>query len=207
MRSLLYTILVTALFMISWNEIPQQSDPLSKPTVWQKLTTSPSDSSLWALYVGKPWVCMTIVEKEKIDKWQSELRIEVRANQKSTEINPENADKFWETEKEGPGPAELAAAEERREVVTYLKQLEEVMVEEPSFLSELKTNVGQNFIIIEDTYREEFMALGKEYKDYQSSHPNGKFSKQQWVDQKGRELQELKRKEFEKIKSQMLAGE
>lgn len=208
MRALLYTILTVSIFTISWREIDENSDPLSKPTVWQKLTHSPSDSSLWSLYIGKPWVCMTYSEKEKISQWIEMLRKEVKATQKETNIDPENVDDFWGTNKQAEAQvAQAAAQKEKKEIMDYLYQLEQVMVEEPSFLVELKTNIGQNFIIIEDTYREEFMALGIEYKDYNSSHPNDNFPKERWVAEKGKELQAMKRKEFEKIKSQMLAGE
>ena len=208
LRPLLYALLVVSLCSLSWREVDDNSDPLSKPTVWQKLTQSPSDSSLWSLYVGKPWVCMTYDEKENIGKWKDLLRKEVKSTQKDKTIDPNSVDEFWGTSKEAEQQvAQAAAAKERKEIMDYLYQLEQVMVQEPSFLTELKTNVGQNFVIIEDTYREEFMALGIEYKDYKSTYPNGGFPKQRWVAERGKELQSLKRKEFEKIKSQMLAGE
>ncbi len=208
MRALLYTILLISFFLVSARLKNEPADPLDKPTVWQKLTVAPSDSSLWALYIGKPWVCMTYSEKERVSGWIEQLRKEVASHQKDASVKPENADDFWGTNSEANQQvAQAAAAREKKEVMDYLFQLEQVMVEEPSFLTELKTNIGQNFVIIEDTYREEFMALGLNYKDYQSTHKDGKYSKEKWVAERSRELQELKRKEFEKIKSQMLASE
>lgn len=182
------------------------NDPLKKPKVWDLLLDSPADSSLWASYVGKPWVTMTYVEKENIGRWRQGLR-----GSQSSRVD--EAGGFADN---GAAEMDLVSRQVEKKLVeentqrlkdeqiAYLIQLEQMMLEEPPFLVDLKSNVAANFIIIDDTYREEFEAVGIEYVDYATAHPDGRYSKEQWVAEKDNQLKQIKQKQLNTIKQQLI---
>jgi len=184
-------------------------DPLKKPQLWSKLLENPADTALWTSYVGKPWIALTYPEKEKIRVWKEEIFAKMaaaasEANQGKLNTAPNEGEDFWGNIANTYGKPEDHVVVVEKEKAAYFAQLEAVVVAEPSELGSLKTNIAANFVIIEETYREEFEDLGIKYKDYQATHPDGKYSQELWVKEKANELKMLKKKSFEKMKMEMV---
>lgn len=195
-------------------------DPLNKPKVWILLQETPTDTSLWAAYVGKSWVCMTITEKENISNWkllikssapivqQTATHVTLTAEQQK-EIHEEvfqESDEFWEDEILQTEVKENEILQEERELKQHFEEMEERMVQTPSVITMLARNLRENFILIDDEFRIEFESLGLEYTGYWEKYPKGDYSPERWVHERNLELKNLKKQEFEKIKSSMLAS-
>lgn len=187
----------------------QTNDPLQKPKVWERLQTAPLDSAIWASYLGKPWICMTASEKEVIRGWRDFLKSNIATPQTTAKSNKpsDNDAAFWEIDKL---KREVASSKKGLELEAsqkaYVNQLEEMLVQEPSNLKSLKENIGANFIIIEDVLQEEFAQLGVEYTFYDSVHPDGKYSQEKWVQEKGAQLIQLKKLQVERMKTKMFGS-
>ncbi len=59
---------------------------------------------------------------------------------------------------------------------------EKLMKEESSRITELKSNVSANFLLIEDTFVDIFEELDREYKRYEDVHTDGKYRQVKWVE-------------------------
>jgi predicted RND superfamily exporter protein len=90
------------------------------------------------------------------------------------------------------------------EIQAYINRLEQSLVEEMSMIKDLKSNLHLNFFIIDELYQEEFQQLGVPYENYMALHPKGDYSKEQWVEEKEKELYKIKSKNFQKTKKQAL---
>ncbi|NME67662.1 hypothetical protein [Flammeovirga aprica] len=195
------------------------NDPLNKPKVWSLLQETPTDMSLWAAYVGKSWVCMNIAEKENIKSWkqmlgssaplaQNEQHMRISAEQQKqleTEVHAAD-DAFWEGEELQEQVTANEILQERQELKQHFEEMEQKMVQTPSAITQLSRNLRENFILIDDEFRMEFESLGLEYTGYWDKYPEGKYSPEKWVHERNIELKNLKKQQFEKIKSSMLAS-
>ncbi|AZQ63556.1 hypothetical protein EI427_15400 [Flammeovirga pectinis] len=214
--------LIISSVLLSFTNASADNDPLNKPKVWSMLQESPSDASLWAAYVGKSWVCMTITEKDKIATWKTflkENKAEVVANVGSSAIHLtadqqktikeevfEESDDFWEGEVLQSQIKLDEVTKEEVELKEHFEQMEQRMVATPSVITILSRNLRENFILIDDEFRMEFESLGLEYNGYWDTYPNGKYSPERWVYERNVELKAKKKIEFEKIKMSMLAS-
>lgn len=188
-----------------------QSDPLKKPALWSKLQQAPQDSTLWSAYVGKPWVCMNYEEKNNVGKWRGSLgggaaqlakqKAKPALQQKAPDVDPA----FWDNTEDQKAIEVREKLSREKELADHFKKMEETVLQEPDFIVELKRNPTANFVIIEDTYKEEFEMLGAAYVEYTSKHPDGKYPKDKWLDEKANELRALKLRDFEKRKIKMLS--
>lgn len=178
------------------------ADPLSKPALWSDISQSPENLVLWTMYWGKAWVCMTGKEKTQIAFWKQKFGQKAEKTHSSDESS-EFSDDFWADAPEPETSKRQRNEREEMEQAQYLKQLESMMLMEPSALSFLKSNIKANFVVIEDTYNEAFGELGVSYTYYANRYPKGNYSQDLWVREKDAELRALKRKEFEKIKNQL----
>ncbi|OHX67006.1 hypothetical protein [Flammeovirga pacifica] len=216
-------VIIFLLVIASSYNVNAGNDPLKKPKVWEMLKESPSDEGLWAAYVGKSWVCMTIHEKEQIEKWQAEIEASRPAPTKN--LNPEvhvamtaelkkeietqvfaEDDEFWEDEVMQSSVSQQEQVKIEAELQEHFEALEEKMVQTPSMINILSRDLRKNFILIEDEFDMEYESLGKVYTSYWEKHPNGKYSPEKWVYEKKLELKSFKKEEFEKIKSSMIAS-
>jgi len=180
------------------------SDPLGKPNIWESLSQNPLDSVLWTMYMGKPWVSMTFREKEQIGKWKNFLKENTDAIEEQELIASVDNAELWSDIPELSVRESKRQAEEQMAQNQYISQLESIMLEEPDMLSSLKSNIKANFVVIEATYQEEFSQLGVSYTSYSNKYPKGGYSQDLWVQEKSQELKQLKRKEFEKVRVQLV---
>lgn len=206
-----FTSIVLALILITKVSYSQSegnqdllNDPLGKPNIWESLTQSPLDSVLWTMYLGKPWVSMTYTEKEQIGKWK--LNLKQTITETEVFVTVDNAE-LWESVPSISVNESKRQGEEKIQQSQYLTQLETMMLEEPDVLSMLKSNIKANFVVIEATYEEEFGDLGVQYTYYHNKYPNGDYNQDTWVREKSLELKELKRKEFQKLKTQLMSAD
>lgn len=206
-----FTSIVLALILITKVSYSQSegnqdllNDPLGKPNIWESLTQSPLDSVLWTMYLGKPWVSMTYTEKEQIGKWK--LNLKQTITETEVFVTVDNAE-LWESVPSISVNESKRQGEEKIQQSQYLTQLETMMLEEPDVLSMLKSNIKANFVVIEATYEEEFGDLGVQYTYYHNKYPNGDYNQDTWVREKSLELKELKRKEFQKLKNQLMSAD
>ncbi len=203
-----FMLLLTGSNVLAQDTATEESplnDPLNKPNIWSSLAQSPLDSVLWTMYLGKPWVSMTYQEKENIDSWKQFLREQLGGVAVEEPSSVDDAE-LWDDVPAVQVVESKRQAEEKMAQAQYLSQLESMMLSEPRFLSDLKSNVKANFIVIEDTYKEEFDQLGVDYEYYYNKYPNGNYSQDLWVKEKSEELRRLKMKEFEKIKMQLVGN-
>ena len=204
-----FTFLLFSLTKISAAQHAPE-DPLNKPQIWIKLQNMPEDSVLWTMYVGKPWVSMTMGEKEKIGEWKTSLYTvaEKRVEENLNEMMVAEDDRsFWNIPTdETANFNDQRQIEEQTNEAQYFAQLEDVMLQESSRLSDLKSNIKANFPLIEDVYFEEFAQQGVNYQYYSQAHPKGNYSINLWVEDKTEELRKLKQKEFAKMKAQLTSS-
>ncbi|MBD0399854.1 hypothetical protein [Flammeovirga sp. EKP202] len=192
------------------------NDPLNKPKVWSLLQETPTDMSLWAAYVGKSWVCMNISEKENIKSWKQMLGPSGPLAQAEQHNRPSNEqlqkevfaanDEFWGGEELQTQVTANEILLEKQELRQHFEEMEQQMVQTPSAITTLARNLRENFILIDDEFRMEFESLGLEYVGYWDKYPQGKYSPEKWVQERSMELKHLKKQQFEKIKSSMLAS-
>ncbi|MEH0158179.1 hypothetical protein V6R21_29195 [Limibacter armeniacum] len=186
------------------------SDPLEKPQLWQKLKEAPTDSLLWSSYIGKPWVAMTIQEKEKVEEWKSQLTEELISNSKEVyagETKAKAVDDSPEAWEGMPSQEQITASEQiqiGKELKEHFKAIESAMLSEPDYIAELKRNLTVNFVILDATYREEFEAYGVNYRGYYEVYPEGNYPQEKWIAEKSSQLRLYKKSEFEKMKAEML---
>lgn len=175
-------------------QVSQKGDFLGKPDLWKKVVENYNDSLAWSAYVGVPWVCMSLNDRRNIQHIRESFRKESSKQIKLVDNSPTDSN-FWEESSTATNTnafAEMTA----REKAFYNQQLESVINEEPPVLTDLKKNLNQNFLLIEDTLKDEFEMLGGKYEYYDKVHPDKKYSKELWVSEKTKELKELKRKKY-----------
>ncbi len=179
------------------------NDPLKKPEIWSKITKDYQNIALWEAYFETKWEDLDVDIQEQIMKWQNILAIEMIAKEEAI-FDTKTEEVSWEIPEENlvASNAEENFREEelRVEAIKYNQQVEEIIQQQTSELTFLKENVKENFLIIEDILFEEFINYGAEYTYYDDVHPDRKYSLEKWVDEKTKELQNLKREAFGVIK-------
>jgi hypothetical protein len=185
-------------------------DPYKKPMIWKKIKNNPNDSSLWVTYVGKKWSAMNRKEQENIAKWRQELYIQSIADKESIigEVDREKAEPVDPRAKDPffgvvlPAPASPAARYNESDM-KQVATLEQMIMEERPDIAELKKNVFENFVILEDALREAFAELGAEYRYYADVHTDGKYSELKWIEEQEIRLKQLKVAKVNQIKKQV----
>ncbi|MCS6967000.1 MAG: hypothetical protein RMJ44_09225 [Cytophagales bacterium] len=186
-----------------------QEDPYKKPELWKKLKANPNDSSLWVKYVGKPWSAMTAKERENIARIRQELYIQSIAEQESIIGELEKAAQEANASGEAlfvgyASPRSLAKPKVVSEAdMKQLAQLEALIMQERNDLAELKRNIFENFVLIEDALKEEFANYGVEYRYYSEVHPDGKYNEVRWIEEQEQRLRQLKLKKIEELRKKI----
>ncbi|TAF33623.1 MAG: hypothetical protein EAZ57_05300 [Cytophagales bacterium] len=183
-------------------------DPLKKPAIWEKLLDNPTDSELWESYVGQEMKGMSPKERERLNLWKQELMLRhildnenvigIKVNDKATDgvfIDETAFKEFQQKLKDAPKGESITVAE--------IAGIEAIIMSEQSDLKELRTNVAQNFVILEDVYFDAFEQLGVKYLYYKDKYPKGEITQMKWVEQHDEELKKLKKNEFDKLRAQM----
>ncbi len=167
-------------------------DPKKKPAIWAKLKENPTSSETWYEYMGKKWTEMSLPEQEQVSIMRQELLL-----RKLTE-GDEHKSETGEAVASTSGttvPKKLDSTK-----ATEMANIEALFLAEESEITDLKTNISENFVILEDKYRELFAEYGQTYKPYDEAHPDGKRVLSDWIDEQEKKLKELKRKQLDEFK-------
>jgi hypothetical protein len=214
-KSLLLSLLLIIAVIGSVYAQPQvdfsKDDPYKKPDLWKKIKANPNDSSLWVKYTGKTWKMMTPKEKENIARIRQELYIQSIAEQESIIGESDNtaAQPTASTKSEAlfvgyASPESLSKPKTVSEAdMKQLAQLEAMIMQERNDIAELKRNVFENFILIEDALKDEFANYGVEYQYYSDVHPDGKYNEIRWIEEQELRLRQLKLKKIAELKKKI----
>lgn len=204
----LSSYLFFALFVVSSaffsQEVAAQSgwvnDPYKKPEVWSKLKKNPHDSVAWAEYNGSGWQDLSHQEQLTIKLWMQSLWREKLASGEELPQEPEPEEAPKVPEKDDRFKELL----KKPKVVRFLNDLQEVMLAEPEEMDELKMNVFENFLIIEEYFSEAFEEYGEAYVSFAETYPDGGGSEIQWVEAQEKKLRKLKTQKLNELKWQFL---
>lgn len=188
-----------------------KDDPYNKPELWKKIKANPNDSSLWVKYTGKTWKAMTPRERENIARIRQELYIQSIAEQESIigELDNQAAQPTASTKGEAlfvgyASPKSLAKPKTVSEAdMKQLAQLEAMIMQERNDIAELKRNIFENFVLIEDALKDEFASFGVQYQYYSEIHPDGKYNEVRWIEEQEQRLKQLKLKKIAELKKQI----
>lgn len=167
-----------------------QDDPKKKPAVWAKLKDNPTSSEIWYEYMGKKWTEMSLPEQEQMSILRQELLL-----RKLTEADSGEGSEAVASTNTTATPKKLDSTK-----ASEMANIEALFLAEESEITELKSNLSENFVILEDRYRELFAEYGQTYKSYDEAHPDGKRSLSDWIDEQEKKVKELKRKQLEEFK-------
>jgi hypothetical protein len=182
-------------------------DPKGKSDLWEQLSENPTDSLLWSKYYGKSWEEMNAKDEEKINIWKQQLMLQKLAENKAiVGFNMASEEDFFIDEQafnEYQKLIEEAAQNNAApETISFadIKGLEAVIVPVREGMEELKENVKQNFIILEDMYNDMFQENGLEYTYYKDKYPDESYSQNKWIEDHDALLNAHRQKQIEEIK-------
>lgn len=183
-------------------------DPLGKSSIWQQLTENPTDSTLWANYYGKPFSAMTAKEAEKVNSWKQELMLRKLASNDAVigfVITDEIDEGFFIDEaafREFEAQIQSAKATGQATTITFgdIQGLEAIVMPEWEGMADLKRNIAENFVILEDMYKDIFTEQGIDFQNYTTVHPDGKYSQVKWIEELDGKLRQEKEKQLKEIK-------
>lgn len=184
-------------------------DPMENSAIWQKLTETPTDSTLWENYYGKAWSAMNKKEAEKVNGWKQELMLRKLVSNDAVigfVITDEIDEGFFIDEaafREFEAQIQSAKASGQAITITFkdIQGLEAVVMPEWEGMTDLKQNISENFVILEDMYKDIFTEQGIDFENYTVAHPDGKYSQIKWIEEldgKLRKAKETKLKELKK---------
>lgn len=186
-------------FTYAQNEVP--NDPFNKPNIWEKVVDTPNEKSLWVQYFGKPWIALSVVERERVSLWRKQLNSKNYEKELRGDVYASRSEDIWKDALHDSENNEEMHAKVEVEKAQFHQMLTTHVMPENELLSELKQNVEANFIILEDIYKAEFSELGADYTAYETEHPDGKYSKILWVEHQTRKLNQLKNDYLSELKS------
>lgn len=183
-------------------------DPMGNPTIWQQLTENPTDSTLWANYYGKPFSAMNAKEAEKVNGWKQELMLRKLASNDAVigfVITDEIDEGFFIDEaafREFEAQIQSAKASGQATTITFkdIQGLEAIIMPEWEGMADLKQNVAENFVILEDMYKDIFTEQGIEFQNYTVAHPDGKYSQVKWIEELDGKLRKAKENQLKELK-------
>lgn len=181
----------------------QQDDPYKKPQIWKKIKANPNDSTLWSLYVGKKWTLMSVADKEAIASWQQELYIQSIAEKEAVYGARENEDLFKEPTKAASTATATAKVVRSEAAMKQLVALEAIIMQERSEITQLKKNIFENFVILEDVLREEFALYNVSYRYYDDVHSDRKYSEIKWIEEQEARLKKLKQEKVAALRKEV----
>ncbi|MCS6969317.1 MAG: hypothetical protein RMJ44_12095 [Cytophagales bacterium] len=170
------------------------NDPLKKPALWAKVLQNPESTEVWTDYVGKKWDAMTPEEQHQVMEWKRQLLLQEIAEKEAivtTAANPQSAKR-----------ANPVVSEEKAKGIA---DMESLMREEGKGLHELRANINENFVILEDMYRDIFRELGVEYVYYEQAHPKGDYSRIKWIEEQEARIKLLRENKIKQLKSSVIS--
>jgi hypothetical protein len=198
--------LIALLAVAQINEAKAQddtaNDPLKKPNIWKQLKENPSDLKLWESYAGKPWEQMTQKQQSDINAWRQDLMMQQLENDDIVITSSVEKDK-----NEGSNEVIALSKMEMEDLtVEDMKNAELLIMQENDDVVELKQNIDQNFILLEDMYQDMFAEYGLEYVSYFEEHPNGSYPKTSWVKEQEDRLNKVKMERVRELKAKLIKG-
>lgn len=182
----------------------QQDDPYKKPQIWKKIKANPNDSTLWSIYLGKKWTAMSADDKEIITSWQQELYIQSIAEKEAVYGARDKEEDLFKEPTKGANTANTSARVTKSEVtMKQLVALENIIMQERTDIAKLKKNIYENFVIIEDAFREEFALFNVTYRYYDDLHSDRKYSEVKWVEDQEALLKKLKQEKIATLRKQV----
>lgn len=197
---LLILPLLFPLVLVAQDEIVE--DPFNKPAVWQKVRETPNSKSLWVQYFGKPWIALSVDDRDNISIWRKQLNREIykKELQGDSQLLASKSGGLWKEALSNHTSNKEMLEKLEVEKSQFHRMLIQHIVPESQLLLELKQNVEANFILIEDVFKAEFGELGESYVRYESEHPEGSYSKILWVDKQTERLNKLKTEYISELK-------
>lgn len=185
----------TTMAQSDWTE-----DPLKKAEPWQALKKDPTNQTLWESYLGKKLSELSPKERENLNLWKQELMIRMLADNEAVVgivVDEENKDFFIDEAAfnelhEAIQQTKTQISDENSITVSEFEGIKAFVRIEREDMQELKSNVVQNFVIIEDTYTDIYAQYGKEYVPYATKHPEGNYPKIKWVEEHDAALRAIK---------------
>ncbi|WP_448517835.1 hypothetical protein [Rhodoflexus sp.] len=168
-------------------------DPLKKPAQWTKVRQNPDDLETWCNYYGKKWVLMSQTEQQQILEWKHQLLLQDIADKEAI-ITSASANTSTVSAAKLPASSDLPRA---------IADMEGMIREEHKGLNELRSNVHENFVILEDMYRDIFKELGVTYIPYEKRYPNGDYSRIKWIEEQEAQIKMLKENKIRQVKSSL----
>ncbi|WP_338791638.1 hypothetical protein V9L05_20400 [Bernardetia sp. Wsw4-3y2] len=183
-------------------------DPMGKSSIWQQLTENPTDSTLWENYYGKPFSAMNQKEAEKVNGWKQELMLRKLASNDAVigfVITDEIDEGFFIDEaafREFEAQIQAAKASGQAATITFkdIQGLEAIIMPEWEGMSDLKQNIAENFVILEDMYKDIFTEQGIDFQNYTVAHPDGKYSQIKWIEELDGKLRKAKENQLKELK-------
>jgi len=198
-------VFLMAFFAVSmaFSQDLQQDDPYKKPQIWKKIKANPNDSTLWSLYLGKKWSAMNLDDKEAITSWQQELYIQSIAEKEAVYGARDNEDLFKEPTKAAATTAAAAKVVKSEIAMKQFIALEAIIMQERSDIMQLKKNIFENFVILEDVLREEFALYNVTYRYYGDVHADRKYSEIKWIEEQELRLKKLKQEKIAALRKEV----
>lgn len=187
-------------------------DPMENSAIWQKLTENPTDSTLWENYYGKAWSAMNKKEAEKVNSWKQELMLRKLASNDAVigfVITDEIDEGFFIDEaafREFEAQIQSAKASGQAATITFkdIQGLEAIIMPEWEGMESLKQNIAENFVILEDMYKDIFTEQGIDFQNYTAAHPDGKYSQIKWIEELDGKLRKAKEKQLSELKKNII---
>lgn len=168
-------------------------DPLKKPAQWAKVRQNPDDLEAWANYYGKKWILMTPAEQQQVMEWKHQLILQEIADKEAIVTAAENP--ASKSANNNTVSSELPAK--------AIADMEAFIRDEQKGLTELRSNIHENFVILEDMYRDIFKELGATYIPYEQRYPNGDYSRTKWIEEQEAKIKLLKENKIKQVKNSL----
>lgn len=170
--------------MDSYNPQNKTDDPLRKPAIWKKLRTNPANLVVWEEYIGKTLNTMNPTEKEVLLAWKDALTLQVITDREAIITAHE---KELESKKVSIEKSELTG-------------LETILKEDRQEIIELRSNILENFVILEDIYNEIYKEFDVQYRYYSEVHPQDNFSKILWMEEQETKVKQLREQKVKQLR-------
>jgi len=203
-------ILILLLFFItlfaSQQAHAQLNDPLNRGAErWDKLVKNVNSKLEWESYFQKKYANMSADEKSKIEEWKQLILTQNTGaggnSGNSTALTDDDND--WTAADAQLKQATLDYNKSKAlEKDKYFDEMLKGLLVEPAELSDLKSNINENFVIIDMLYAEEFEKYGEKYKSYREAYPTGKYDKMKWIEEQDKRLVAIKKQYVSRLKEQ-----
>ena len=213
--SVLFLLLSCCVCQVSFAQNDEWvEDPLKKAEIWKQLKDNPVDAKLWSDYFGKALTDLSPKEKQQLSDWKQELMLKHLADNEAVVgfvVDIENSeDVFIDEDAYSEIEKRIQEALKNGEMSVSLADftgIEAMIMLESNSVKELKRNILQNFVILEDLYSDRFDEYETKYTYYSETHPDGKYDFIKWIDEQDAKLHDLKMAEINQLKEKYKVGQ